>query len=411
MKKIKKIAIASAVISCSTLFVSSSFADEELNTNNETGSTTSTSTYIPETASVVDNKTSAILDLKWRIDWNYKVVLKWNPLSSEVENYILLFSNTNSEPTYPIKDWDKVITIDSDKTETVDWSSKKWVNYYRLWAIDANGNVTLSNIIKIMMDWNWRTVYDESMLRSDYVEHREWMEQEHEDWMGKKPEMRNGIQQYWFRTNNNTTQFKPNIEGADMIAKFLKQGLSEEQVKTARDILFNFKKSFEDLRKGTQSKDDFVVKVEALKIKLYTDMSEYLDESKTEEFKRFINEKTSFNVPQEFRKDMVKTFTWDYQGSDRAKEFKANAKIKYDLKDKYISQLREKYGTLINSIPSEKLTLILSKINTKIDSITNSSLKQDIKERSLAMLQALAELINERITDTASGISIEELLK
>jgi hypothetical protein len=31
-------------------------------------------------------------------------MLKWNKLSSEVENYLVLFSNKNAEPSYPIKE-------------------------------------------------------------------------------------------------------------------------------------------------------------------------------------------------------------------------------------------------------------------------------------------------------------------
>jgi len=91
--------------------------------------------------------------------------------------------------------------------------------------------------------------------------------------------------------------------------------------------------------------------------------------------------------------------------------FKNDMKPKQGLREMYIKQLKEKYSNLINNIPSEKLSLVLDKINSKIDSITNSDLKQDVKERSLAILQALVVLINERIADTATGISVEDLLK
>lgn len=314
MKKIKKIAIAGAVLWCSALLVSNSFANEDSDANNENNnsSKTTTGSYIPETTTFVNNNTSSVLTLKWRIDWNYKVALKWNPLSSEVENYLLLFSSTNSEPTYPIIEWDKVITIDSNKTETVDWSSKKWVNYYRLWAIDNNGNVTLSNTIKIMMDWNWRPVYDESMIKDDNnSDHRESMDKKPEmwdnHWMDKRPEM--------------------------------------------------------------------------------------------------------LNNREDFRKYYNPTSSWSYENQNKMQYFKNDMKPKQGLREMYIKQLKEKYSNLINNIPSEKLSLVLDKINSKIDSITNSDLKQDVKERSLAILQALVVLINERIADTATGISVEDLLK
>lgn len=325
MKKIKKIAIAGAVLWCSALLVSNSFANEDSDVNNDHNSTTTTTgSYNPETKTFVNNNASSVLTLKWRIDWNYKVMLKWNPLSSEVENYILLFSSTNSEPTYPIMEWDKVITIDSNKTETVDWSSKKWVNYYRLWAIDTNGNVTLSNTIKIMMDWNWKPVYDESMLKENNSgEHKEYIDRKPEmwdnHWMDKRPEM-------W---------------------------------------------------------DDH-----------------WMDRKPEMKDKR-----------EEYKKEYNQTSSWNYENKDKMQYFKNNVKPKQSLKDIYIKQLREKYSTLINNIPSEKLSLVLDKINSKIDSITNSDLKQDTKEKSLAMLNALVVLINERLDSFDTDSLVQDLLK
>lgn len=116
------------------------------------------------TATSATTAMAPTLSLQGRIDGNYKTVFHWNKLdgnigSDIVQSYILLLSYTG-EPSYPNNNGEQVFTVDSNKTDTVDWHAKNGSNYYKLCAITQNNATYCSQVVKIVMDGNGRPVYD-----------------------------------------------------------------------------------------------------------------------------------------------------------------------------------------------------------------------------------------------------------
>jgi hypothetical protein len=94
-----------------------------------------------------------------------------------------------------------------------------------------------------------------------------------------------------------------------------------------------------------------------------------------------------------------------------ANHFTWNNNNVQSLQEKYKAQFETKYSSVIANIPTEKLSQIIDKIDAKIDQVENSDINQAAIDKSVAMLNALKDLINDRIIETTSSISIDELLK
>lgn len=228
------------------------------------------------------------------------------------------------------------------------------------------------------------------------------------------------------------------------LKEYLKQDLSQNEKDDAMESMIYFKNL---VKKNYNNPDN----LEQIKNTFFDHIEKYIDENKIDEFRKFIQEKfnliKNWTIKKEYRinkiedrndeeeeeEDQSGSLDKDYSSGsleqhrkeDRKKEFINNNSWSLERnqtwsleRNKDIKKLGEikkdlskKYSKLINNIPKDKLPVILERINWKILEVTNSNLKQEAKDKSLAMLNALAELINERISSSINDISVEELLK
>jgi hypothetical protein len=87
------------------------------------------------------------------------------------------------------------------------------------------------------------------------------------------------------------------------ITPFLREDLSPEQIKIAKDTISYFKKMVEDAKKNANNKEEFETKVKYLKEKFYPIVKEYIKENKREEFKKMVESNISYMMQDHMKKD------------------------------------------------------------------------------------------------------------
>lgn len=228
------------------------------------------------------------------------------------------------------------------------------------------------------------------------------------------------------KVNDNYTWENSIKSTQDLFLKsFLKQDLSIQEVNDALESISYYNNLLQNNYYNSgdlnQINNNFLDHIE-----------KYIDENKMEEFKKVIYKKLDFS------KDLDKSYnSWsneiesedstdieDTTNNEDNQNISENSKkdlpkiqnnTNLSNKSEFIikakKEILDKYSNLIDKIPKEKLPVILEKITWKISQVNNSSLAQEKKEKSLILLTALSEIVNEKINSSIDDISIEELLK
>lgn len=94
---------------------------------------------------------------------------------------------------------------------------------------------------------------------------------------------------------------------------------------------------------------------------------------------------------------------------EKREEFKNK---RFEMKMKYKKVFAEKLQSRLDKISDAKLEKVLVKIDTAKSKVeSNTRMSEDKKERLFAQLDALKDLINEKLDKTPDDINVDELLK
>lgn len=300
------------------------------------------------------NINQAALKLEWKITAAYKVTLRWNAYKvkdwEELLWYKLVISYIDKEVSW---EWDKVVSLDADKTTTDDWNSKNSsMNYYKLYAVTNNGEIG-SNVVVIPMDWNGK--YDFSKMWNtkpqqpkDNQNMGQWNNQmppredrgqwqRDEQWprddRGQRGDMNQSqqswdmnFQQQWPREGmwqwprndqgprndmwqgpkdgkgNQMQQQMPQQPNNWMLLQLLSTGLTQDQIKSIKEwhkaLMDNTKKLVESaMASGNVNTGELIDSVLSLHKSYYDSLSGYIDEAKRSEFNAYV-EKSLETVKQ-----------------------------------------------------------------------------------------------------------------
>ena len=334
---------------------------------------------------------SATLNLKWKIEWNYKTVFSWNPLTLPnwdlVDKYILLL-NYNWDPTYPVDETTQSFTIDSNQTTFDNWQAQKWDNYYKLIAISQNNNVVYSNGIKITMDWNWKQIYDINAL-NDHMRNHPPMQNNSPSWSDNQSLNQNN-QPLDNQYMNNPDKLKNTIYSA---LSSLTQDEKDQFMLLYKDLESNLKSIRDQIASGGNL-DDLKTQTDNLKTDTLTKLADISD---SEDLKNIIN--TRFDI---FYKNQFTT-------NDKITQYKIEGSYNI-LKNQYISKFKKILGNKLDSFSQDQLQLIITKISDKKDQINNSTMNDSQKNKILVQLDAIEDIINEKL-NTSVDVNLNDLLK
>ena len=162
---------------------------------------------------------------------------------------------------------------------------------------------------------------------------------------------------------------------------------------TRRDELKNLtEEKKEEIKKiAEEKKAEWEAKKEEMK---------KLAEEKKEEYKKIAEEQKAqwWAKKEEFKQKV----------EDTKQNFKS---LKQDLKAKYKEAFAKKLEWKIDNLWAEKLKAVIAKIDTVIAKYqANTTLTAEQKEKFVAQLNAVKELLQEKLDELENGINLDELL-
>ena len=391
------------------------------------------------------------INLKWKIDWNYKVVFNWNDIKSSLwddfKDYILVLSYTQ-EPAYPNTSDQQVFTVSDWKNETLDYHAKAWINYYRVFWITESWTVYASNTVKIAMDWNWRPVYDVNYwstkslswaLKED-KKYRlpEWSGAYKEDKKYRLPEWTWSLYLSWM-TNDELKQKREELknkfkEQKELTSSWVK-AIKDENKQKVEELKFDLEKlkmslnltdaqvaSLKELRTKLESDLKYLKKhitstnLEEIKAKYETLKTDYL--AKVEEIapwaldlKKIIENRFEIFNQNQFitrekvseLKDAAKTTTQEIKNEIKA--------VKSDLVSKYKTKYLKQLWTKLDNYDTEKLNQILQKLQNYRETVVNNTWITETKKTSiLAQIDALVSIIKDKLDTSSDDLNLDEII-
>lgn len=381
---------------------------------------------------------SSQLLLKWQIEWNYKAVLKWSKLNwTDIVNKYLLLLSYDKEPNYPNSESDQVFTIDSDKDSIENWKIQKWTNYFRVIAITQDEKIYSSNVVKIVMDWNGKQVYDTSInTTQDYLKKYDYnyqnQEKIDEDYVRKFKDSLSTYENPYKIIDEDFSSKKINKvtwqKAWNYIWEYKKQftttwttktSLTDEQKKQIEELKKNLEDSLKSLRENINSTN-----VEESKLKYNELKSQYLEKITSdipwaEYLKKMIEER--FNVF--YKTNFASTVTQSKELKQQTKDIKKE--LKQDNK-KEVKKTQEK--TKIQKLIDEKLWIFYKQVSVKITDKDSQialyeSVKQKIADKKASatseslkqalwyMYTSLEQKINELKDNWDVSIALDDILK
>lgn len=212
----------------------------------------------------------------------------------------------------------------------------------------------------------------------------------------------------------------------------------EEQKKKVWEIIKSLESELKTIRESITKEniEEMKIKAEELKATYLAKVSEAfpnVDEAKKvieNRFKIFFN--NQFNVREQVKEIKEKAKETASGALNQAKESAKNAiekireskkientqvreenkQIKTDLKAKYKEKYIKALKSKLDNLPKEKLQAIYDKIKIKRDYIaTKTWLKETTREKYLAQIDALLEILNEKINpSTSEELDVEQIL-
>jgi hypothetical protein len=131
----------------------------------------------------------------------------------------------------------------------------------------------------------------------------------------------------------------------------------------------------------------------------------------TTEGKAFISKYDEIHKGREsWMREGKKEKKWEYK--KERKEMKSEYKNrKFELRMKYKKAFAEKLSSRIDKISDKKLNIIIGRIEAALSKIeANTKISEDKKEKSVAQLVALRDIIVDKIDNTSEDIDFDEIL-
>lgn len=346
---------------------------------------------------MTSESSTADIFLKGKID-GYKVTLAWNEFKSEEEVLWYKIVLTNSA-------WEeKTISVWSDKNSVENWDAKAGKNVYQLFVMGADWELAESNEVVLNMGPNGGYDFGSSQWQYQKPSYGEGYKNEQKPFYGS-----------WL-----TQEQKTQLE-------YLKKSL-EEQIKTLRESITP--ENLEEVKaKAEELKTTFLAKAEALGIpevkkmieerfkiffeNNFTKREEFkkLADQKKEEMKKIVQEKKEqFDAAKKQGQEQFQEKKEEFK--QKMQDTKQNFKnLKQDLKAKYKDAFAKKLEGKLEKLWAEKLKAVITKIDSVIAKYqANENLTAEQKEKFVAQLNAIKELLQEKLDELENGINLDELL-
>ncbi|MDD4151141.1 MAG: hypothetical protein PHR68_00845 [Candidatus Gracilibacteria bacterium] len=359
MKRINK---KVSVLLISAIFLTPLLVNADLSVSSDGSVETSTMSVSNDGSVNIKNQSS--LKLEGKID-GYKVILNWEKYNSDFIGYKIVVDNAKGE--------EKTISISiKDKTSLENWNATAGKNKYKLYVIGKDNNVlSESNDLYLSMGPNGGYDFSDGSNNST------------------SSGVENGENKTY--TGNLTDEEKTQL---GYIMKSLEEELKSIRESINKDNLVEMKTKTETL------KNTYLEKVSS--------MNTSFKDSIEKRFEVFYKNQFELREKIENKKEKIKdTMSGSInEVKEKIKEVKQTLIVKY--KEKFIKQL----GNKLDNISDEKLKLILDKIVVKRENISNNAkLTSTSKEKLLAQLDALTEIINEKLGITNNDeINVDEII-
>lgn len=211
----------------------------------------------------------------------------------------------------------------------------------------------------------------------------------------------------WALSPEQKTEFEAQKEKMGLIMKSLESDLKYIRENLTKENSEELKKKIEEL------KNSYIEKIAAV-----LDNKEEAEKIIEHRFQIFIktqieNKERLKDMKEKIEKMKDKAKEFKEKALDKAKEMKAKmeehkeSKLVDKYKAKFIKQLKNK----LDNIPSDKLEAIVTKIEAKRQIIAdNTKLKAAIKEKYLAQLDALLEILKEKLNPSEEELDINQII-
>jgi hypothetical protein len=352
-----------------------------------------------------NSNSNSDINLKWKIDW-YKVILNWNKYegNENILGYKIVLTNASWE--------EKTISVDPSKTSVENWDARAWVNKYILFVVWENWNVAESNSIVLSMWPNgW---YDFSNWNNWNVK---------KDGNKKPEENRNQPLREQFKENRD--EIKSNIGEFRQDNWFLIEYLSWYSQETRKQIL-DLKKEYQDkvfeiVKSSSWAlTDDQKSQIDNLNQEFMSKVEPLVwDNEKALEFLKLRYDVFKDNqnlrdqnkeMRQDFKENFWKTNSWSILSQVNKDENKP--KENWWLKEKYKKLFQNKIEEKIANLSNEQIKLIISKVETLVEKYKSSEdLTQDQKVKFVSQLQAIRDILNDKLLETEDTINLDELFQ
>ena len=198
----------------------------------------------------------------------------------------------------------------------------------------------------------------------------------------------------------------------------------EEQIKTLRESIT--KDNLDEIKTKAESlKQEYLQKLDDLGLAQFKPMIEerfrmFFENNlaKREEMKKLVDErKEKIEKSKQDFKDFVENGSWSVKEARETMKqdiqktklvFQAN---KQDLKAKYKEQFAKTLETKLTSMSAEKIKAVIAKIEQALSKYTsNETLTQAQKDKFVAQLNALKDIMQDKLDELENGINLDELL-
>jgi hypothetical protein len=387
--------------------------------------------------------------LKWKIDW-YKVILTWNKYewNNNILGYKILFTSPSWEQ--------KTISVDPSKTSIDNWDARTWLNKYVLVVVWEDSDLAESNSIVLSMwpnGWydfsNWNNKKDDNKKDDNKKwddnkkddnkkwddnkkdDNKKWDDNKKDDnkkWDEKNSEKPN-FWTWWSeqtkdQIKENKDEIKWNIGEFRKDNWFLEQYLSWYTQEVRKQIL-DMKKEYQDkvfyiVKSSSWAlSDEQKAKIDSLNEEFMSKVEPLVwDNEKVLEFLKLRYDvfKDNQNLRDE-NKDMRQEFKdkfWQTNSWTTLNKNKDTTQEKWNqtLKDKYKKIFQKSIEAKIANLTSEQINLVISKIDALVVKYKSSEdLSSDQKLKFVSQLQAIRDILSDKLLETEDTINLDEIFQ
>lgn len=255
-----------------------------------------------------------------------------------------------------------------------------------------------------------------SLNAEEMIDRPEMKKEMRQEVNGERKEMNQGIKDDRMKMKQENKDNKQMMgSGIHMptadLKDFLKNPLTAEEQVALKALMKAHHADHEALMKDTVlTPEEKMAKMKELMTVHMTAMLPYISADKVDAFKKMMEEKMAM---------MGKKHETRKENKENREEFKEGAKEKRqefreDVKEKkkaLSEKLQKQLIAALDKLPLEKIQKVLVNVDVAMARITASSLVTEKKDRILAQLQDIKDMVQERIDELTSGTSDASLLE